>query len=58
MRNKPFLLKPACKDYLWGGTRLRDDFSKEGARTFIKKCAAANSWEFLEKRRLMDGNLT
>lgn len=29
MDNKPFLLKPACKDYLWGGTRLRDDFSKE-----------------------------
>ena len=26
--NKPFLLKPAGKDYLWGGTRLNDDFSK------------------------------
>ena len=24
----PFLLKPAGKDYLWGGTRLNDDFSK------------------------------
>lgn len=24
----PFLLLPAGKDYLWGGTRLRDDFSK------------------------------
>ena len=27
--NSPFLLKPAGKDYLWGGTRLNDDFSKE-----------------------------
>ena len=25
----PFLLKPAGKDYLWGGTRLRDDFAKD-----------------------------
>ena len=26
MNNKPFLLKPAAKDYLWGGSRLNDDF--------------------------------
>jgi mannose-6-phosphate isomerase len=26
---KPFLLKPAGKDYLWGGTRLRSEFGKE-----------------------------
>jgi mannose-6-phosphate isomerase len=26
---KPFLLRPAGKDYLWGGSRLNDDFSKE-----------------------------
>lgn len=26
--NKPFLLKPSAKDYLWGGTRLNDDFTK------------------------------
>lgn len=26
--NEPFLLKPAGKDYLWGGTRLNDDFAK------------------------------
>lgn len=25
---KPFLLKPAAKDYLWGGTRLNDEFTK------------------------------
>ena len=25
-RNKPILLKPVAKDYLWGGTRLNDDF--------------------------------
>lgn len=24
--NKPFLLTPAAKDYIWGGTRLNDDF--------------------------------
>lgn len=24
--NHPFLLHPAAKDYLWGGTRLKDDF--------------------------------
>jgi mannose-6-phosphate isomerase len=24
---KPFLLKPAAKDYLWGGSRLNDDFN-------------------------------
>lgn len=27
-KTKPFLLKPAGKDYLWGGSRLNDDFSK------------------------------
>ena len=27
-RRSPFLLAPAGKDYLWGGTRLRDDFGK------------------------------
>lgn len=25
----PFLLKPAGKDYLWGGRRLQDEFAKE-----------------------------
>lgn len=25
---KPFLLKPCGKDYLWGGNRLNDDFAK------------------------------
>ena len=24
---KPFMLRPAAKDYLWGGNRLNDDFS-------------------------------
>ena len=22
----PFALEPVCKDYLWGGTRLRDEW--------------------------------
>lgn len=25
--NRPFLLNPAAKDYLWGGSRLNDDFN-------------------------------
>lgn len=25
--NSPFLLKPAVKDYIWGGSRLNDDFN-------------------------------
>ena len=28
MKHKPFLLTPASKDYLWGGSRLNDDFNK------------------------------
>lgn len=36
----PVKLKPAFKDYLWGGTRLRDDFGKECDLEKI-----AESWE-------------
>jgi len=39
-QNLPFLLKPAGKDYLWGGTRLNDDFSKN-----IEMDPVAESWE-------------
>ena len=38
--NRPFLLKPAGKDYLWGGRRLKDDFSKE-----IDLEPLAETWE-------------
>ena len=38
--NKPFLLKPAAKDYLWGGNRLNDDFGKE-----IDTEPLAETWE-------------
>lgn len=38
--NKPFLLLPAGKDYLWGGSRLNDDFSKG-----IDMSPLAESWE-------------
>lgn len=38
--NKPFLLKPVGKDYLWGGSRLNDDFAKE-----IDMSPLAESWE-------------
>lgn len=39
-KNRPFLLRPAGKDYLWGGSRLRDDFSKE-----IDMEPLAETWE-------------
>lgn len=38
--NKPFLLRPAAKDYLWGGQRLNDDFSKS-----IPLNPLAETWE-------------
>ena len=37
---KPFLLKPAAKDYLWGGSRLNDDFGKQ-----IPLFPLAETWE-------------
>ena len=40
MKNKPFLLKPAAKDYLWGGSRLNDDFGKN-----ISLNPLAETWE-------------
>jgi len=38
--NIPFLLEPAAKDYLWGGSRLNDDFGKR-----IELCPLAETWE-------------
>ena len=38
--NRPFLLKPAAKDYLWGGSRLNDDFGKG-----IPISPLAETWE-------------
>ena len=38
--NRPFLLKPAAKDYLWGGNRLNDDFGKN-----IDVHPLAETWE-------------
>jgi mannose-6-phosphate isomerase class I len=37
---KPFLLKPAGKDYLWGGTRLIDEYGKESGLKPL-----AETWE-------------
>ena len=36
---RPFLLKPATKDYIWGGTRLREEFGTESDAERI-----AESW--------------
>lgn len=38
--NNPFLLKPSGKDYLWGGKRLKDDFSKN-----LEMSPLAETWE-------------
>ena len=36
----PFLLRPTGKDYLWGGTRLNDDFAKG-----LDMSPLAETWE-------------
>ena len=40
MNNEPILLKPAFKDYIWGGTKLRTEYGKECDYDRI-----AESWE-------------
>ncbi|MEY8337995.1 type I phosphomannose isomerase catalytic subunit [Lachnospiraceae bacterium 62-35] len=40
MKNKPFLLKPSGKNYLWGGRRLNDEFAKN-----IDMEPLAETWE-------------
>ena len=40
LMNRPFLLKPAAKDYLWGGSRLNDDFGKA-----VPLSPLAETWE-------------
>ena len=39
-KNYPFLLKPAGKDYIWGGNRLNEDFKKN-----IDMDPLAETWE-------------
>ncbi len=39
-KRNPFLLKPAGKDYVWGGSRLKDEFGKEMQQTPL-----AETWE-------------
>ena len=38
--NNPFLLEPVGKDYLWGGTRLKNEFGKN-----IDLSPLAETWE-------------
>lgn len=40
MKREPFLLKPAAKDYLWGGNRLNSEFEKN-----IDMSPLAETWE-------------
>ena len=39
-KNKPLLLRPSGKDYLWGGSRLNDEFEKN-----IDLTPLAETWE-------------
>lgn len=39
-KNLPFLLRPSGKDYIWGGSRLKDDFEKN-----IDMTPLAETWE-------------
>ncbi len=39
-KNKPLLLRPSGKDYLWGGSRLNDEFEKN-----IDMDPLAETWE-------------
>ena len=39
-KNKPLLLRPSGKDYLWGGNRLNDEFEKN-----IDLTPLAETWE-------------
>ena len=38
--NRPLLLRPSGKDYLWGGSRLNDEFEKN-----IDLIPLAETWE-------------
>lgn len=38
--NKPILLKPAGKDYLWGGMRLKEEYGKD-----LQMLPLAETWE-------------
>ena len=40
VKNRPFLLSPAAKDYIWGGTRLREEYNKH-----IDMTPLAETWE-------------
>ena len=40
VKNRPFLLSPAAKDYIWGGTRLREEYNKH-----IDVTPLAETWE-------------
>ena len=40
MNNKPLLLRPSGKNYLWGGSRINDEFNKN-----IDMDPLAETWE-------------
>ena len=58
---KPIKLKPAVKDYIWGGTRLRDEYGIETdlnpvAEAWVLSChkdgeSTVKNGEFAGKQR-------
>lgn len=63
-RNEPLLLRPAGKDYLWGGKRLNDEYGKRPLKyysllqLFAKYNFVPVEWykkylSFVEKTRLL-----
>ncbi len=49
-RPEPVRLLPACKDYLWGGVRLRSLFGKQSAREPIAECWELSAHEAGQSR--------
>ena len=58
-----FLMKPAFKDYLWGGTRLRDEYGKECdpesafTRPIKKPAAATAEFKALQKKSAAEDDI-
>ncbi len=47
---EPVRLLPACKDYLWGGVRLRELFGKQSSREPIAECWELSAHEAGQSR--------
>ena len=52
MKRTPFLLSPAAKDYLWGGSRLNDDFNLALDASPLAEAWVGNMLHFFEKEKV------